>query len=241
MKSLSGVRIFAAAIAVCVLVGLSLLVHHGANGAVTKPEPVTSTRPGAAPSVRPQPGPGADRITTPPPGFTSFQMLNPAEVRDSPPAFATEAQVELAKTTNDEINQRITFRETRPWSIELGPRAEGDCVQYALTKRHVLRQAGVPDGAMRLVVVYAAKFRGLHIVLAMRTPANVYVLDSLENDRGEHFYPRAEMPSSYSLVEYQEWGKPGRWMAPAALVAENTPAMRQLHSKVARADNGPWH
>ena len=167
MKTLSGVRIFLAAIAVCAALALSLVVHHGASGAVTAPGP---TRPSGAPSLRPQPGRGAEQITTPPPGFTNFQMRNPDEVRETAPAYATKEQVAIARDTNTRINGKIIWRETRLWSVEAGLRAQGDCVQYALTKRHVLRQKAVPDGALRLVVVDAVKYHGLHIVLEMRTP-----------------------------------------------------------------------
>jgi predicted transglutaminase-like cysteine proteinase len=237
MKSLSGVRIVLAAVAVCVALALSLVVHKGASGAVTS---LPSTRPSAAERVRPEPTPGAEQITLPPSGFTNFQMRYPDEVKDSAPAFATSAQVALAHDVNTRINKQIAWRETRRWSVELGPRAEGDCVQYALTKRHVLREAGVPDGALRLVIVYAAKYSALHMILQMRTSDDIYVLDSLENDAGHHFYPVAQMPRAYSIVKYQEWGKPTRWMAPAGLVADATPASRRLHSEIRLAENSPW-
>src|SRR5271155_5831203 len=119
MRSLSGVRIVLAAIVVCAVLGLSLAVHHGANGAVTTPEPTISTRPSAAPVIRAQPGAGPDQLTLPPPGFTNFQMLNPDEVRESAPAYATEAQIETAHNVNTKINEQIVWRETRLWSVEL--------------------------------------------------------------------------------------------------------------------------
>jgi len=237
MQSLSGVRIFLSAIAVCVVLGLSLALHHGANGAVTTPVP---TRPIAAPSVRPQSGSAAEQVTLPPEGFINFEMLYPDEVRESAPASATEAQVETAHNVNTKINDQIKWHETRLWSVELRPGAQGDCVQYAVTKRHVLDQEGVPDGAFRLVVLYAAKYHGLHMVLEMRAPAGIYVLDSLENDAHHHFYTLAQMPPSYNVVKYQMWGKPQRWVAPASLVAENTTAMRRLHDEVAATGNDPW-
>jgi predicted transglutaminase-like cysteine proteinase len=227
MRSPSGLRIAVAAVVVaCLALALSLAVRHGASGAT----------PHAAPT-----GTG-DSISELPPGFTSFRMRYPDEVRDSPPAVATNAQIALAEEVNEEINKRITWRETRLWSVELAPHAYGDCKAYSLTKRHVLREKGFPDGAFRLAIVYAAKYRGLHMILEMRTRENIYVLDSLENDARREFYTLAAMPSSYSLVKYQDWGKPQRWMAPAGLVAENTRAMRRLHREVARIDTErePW-
>ena len=116
MKSLSGVRIVLAAVAVCVALALSLVVHKGASGAVTSLPP---TRPSAAERVRPQPAPGTEQMTLPPAGFTNFQMRYPDEVKDSAPAFATSAQVALAHDVNTRINKQIAWRETRRWSVEL--------------------------------------------------------------------------------------------------------------------------
>jgi len=238
MNTPSGVRIFLAAVSVCTALALPLIAHHGASGAVTAP--AQPTRPSGAPSIRPQPAPGSEQVTTAPSGFTTFQMRYPDEVRETAPAYATEPQIARAHAVNTQINKQITWRETRPWTIELGRGAQGDCVQYALTKRHVLREEGVPDGAFRLVVVYAKKYEGLHMILEMRSPNDTYVLDSLENDARRHFYTVAQMSPSYSIVKYQAWGKPARWMAPSALVAETTPALRRLHDEAVVADASPW-
>ena len=231
MRPLSGFRISLAAGATCLVLGLSLAVRQEADGAT--PYETAAPRSIARPHQ-----PNGEHITTPPPGFTNFRMRYPDEVRDSVPAFATKDQVGVAEEVNDDINRRITWRETRIWSVELAPHAYGDCKAYALTKQHVLREKGVPDGAFRLAIVYAAKYRGLHMIAEMRTPDNTYVLDSLENDTHHKFYTLAAMPSSYSVVEYQDWARPELWIAPAQqLVAENSRAMRHLRE---RADLDPW-
>ena len=178
MRSPSGVRIFLAAIAVCAALALSLVVHHGASGAVTS-APQPPTLPSGAQSLRPQPVPGADQVIIAPGGFTNFRMRYPGEMKSSAPAVVTSAQVDMAHQTNTAINNRITWRATRLWSIAPDGPAQGDCKTFALTKRHALTQEGIPDGALRLVIVYAAHYHEKHMVLEMRAPDGVYVLDSL--------------------------------------------------------------
>jgi predicted transglutaminase-like cysteine proteinase len=217
MRAPSGLRIALAAVAACLILAVSLAFRHDARGATPHTMPVVA----------------GESVASIPPGFTNFRIRYPDEVRDAAPAYATQAQVALASEINDAVNQRIIWRETQLWSVELAPHAFGDCKAYSLTKRHVLREYGVPDGAFRLVIVYAAKYRGLHMILEMRTHDDVYVLDSLENDARRRFYALRAMPSSYSLVKYQDWGKPQRWLAPAGLAPENTRAMHRF--EVARA------
>jgi hypothetical protein len=52
MRYLSGVRIFLAAIAVCAALALSLVAHHGANGAVATPQHLAPTPANGAPALR---------------------------------------------------------------------------------------------------------------------------------------------------------------------------------------------
>lgn len=162
----------------------------------------------------------AEQVTVPPGGATSFAMRYPEEVKESPPTFATGEQVELAHSLAREVNKRIAWRETKEWNINLTEPAFGDCKSFALTKRHELREHGVPNGALREVIVYAEKYKGKHMVLEMRTPGEIFVLDSLQNDFGKKFYEISAIPASYLVVEYQMWGKPAEWMVPAGAISE---------------------
>jgi predicted transglutaminase-like cysteine proteinase len=217
MRSLSGVRIFLAAVAACVVLALSLVAHNGASGAATSP---VSTRPSVAPSFRSQPGPGAEQITMPPPGFTNFQMRYPDEVRETAPAYATEAQVAIAHDTNTKINKQIIWQETQFWTIAPDGLSNGDCKTYALTKRHDLRLNGIPDGALRLAVVSMPHLQELHMILELQTIDGIYVLDSLANGSGDTFYRAVAMPASYKVLKYQAWGRPKHWLAPAVLTSQ---------------------
>ena len=95
-----------------------------------------------------------------------------------------------------------------------------------------------PDGAVRIVIIYAAKYQGLHMILEMRTADDIFVLDSLANDSGAHFYRASAIPASYSIVKYQVWGRPSQWMTPGVLSSEDA---RQLNKLLAmRIDGLPW-
>ena len=156
------------------------------------------------------------QATTGPGGFIGFEMHYPAEIRDSAPAFAASAQIDAARAINGVVNGNITWRETRLWTIAPDGPSDGDCKTYALTKQHDLRLEGVPDGTLRLVIVYTPHYPELHMILELRTVDGVYVLDSLTNDSGDTFYRMAAMPASYTVMKYQTWGRPEHWLTPAA-------------------------
>lgn len=155
-----------------------------------------------------------------PGGFINFEMRYPEEIRDTAPALATSAQIDAARTINGAVNGSITWRDTRLWTIAPDGPSDGDCKTYALTKRHDLRLRGIPDGALRLAVVYTPHYRELHMVLELRAIDGVYVLDSLANNSGETFYKTAAMPASYTVLKYQAWGRPEHWLAPAVLTSQ---------------------
>jgi len=155
-----------------------------------------------------------------PGGFINFEMHHPEEIRDTAPAFATQADLDTARAIDRVVNGNITWRETRLWTIAADGPAEGDCKTYALTKRHDLRQRGIPDGALRLAIVSTPHYKELHMVLELRTIDGVYVLDSLTNDSGETFYEMAAMSASYTVLKYQAWGRPEHWLAPPVLTSQ---------------------
>jgi predicted transglutaminase-like cysteine proteinase len=155
-----------------------------------------------------------------PGGFINFEMHYPQEIRDTAPAFATPDQIGTARAIDGIVNGNIVWRETQLWAIAADGPAEGDCKTYALTKRHDLRQRGIPDGALRLAIVSTPLYKELHMVLEVRAVDGVYVLDSLKNNSGETFYKTAAMPASYTVLKYQAWGRPEHWLAPVVLTSQ---------------------
>jgi len=226
MKSLLRSGCIRLATAIAFSLSLQLAVQRAEASATAQHATAAST-----PSL------GGEYPTTPPSGFTHFRLHFPDEVRDSAPAYATPAQVELARQINAAVNKRITWRTTRLWSVELKEPAYGDCVSFALTARHELRTRGVPDGAMRLMIVYAGEHQEKHMVLQMRTQGHVFVLDSLPNKAGKHFYELAAMPASYVVLQFQMWGRPTQWLAPSAVVAEK---LRANRGRIASENGALW-
>jgi len=202
MKSLSGRAARAAATASIVL-GLSLIARQAdAEG-----------------NVAPQSSGDAGQATTGPIGFIGFEMRYPDENRDSVPATVSFAQIDVARAINRLVNRNVTPHDTPhdtpQWTIAPEGLSDGDCKTFALTKRRDLRLQGLPDGAVRLVVISTPRLPEQHMVLELRTITGIYVLDSLVNDSGTAFYAAAAMPASYTVLKYQTWGSPEHWLAPA--------------------------
>ena len=223
MESLTGRAVRAAATA-SIVMGLSLIAQQGdakdyvAPTLLAVPLPISAafTAQRNLAALRLQPNVDAGQATTGPGGFVAFEMHYPNEIRDSAPALAAATEIGAARTINGIVNGNITWRETRVWTVAPDGPSDGDCKTYALTKEHDLRLQGLPDGTLRLVVVYTPHFQELHMILELRTVDGVYVLDSLKNDFGETFYKMAAMPASYTVLKYQAWGRPEHWLTPDA-------------------------
>jgi predicted transglutaminase-like cysteine proteinase len=223
MESLTGRAVRAAATA-SIVMGLSLITQQADAKDYVVPALLVTSPPISAAliaqrnlaALRLQPNVDSGQATTGPGGFIGFEMHYPNEIRDSAPAFAASAEVGAARTINGTVNGDITWHETREWTIAPDGPSDGDCKTYALTKEHDLRLQGLPDGTLRLVIVYTSHYPELHMILELRTVDGVYVLDSLTNDSGQTFYKMAAMPASYTVVKYQAWGRPEHWLTPDA-------------------------
>jgi predicted transglutaminase-like cysteine proteinase len=87
---------------------------------------------------------------------------------------------------NREVNERVDWAtdleiygvEER-WALpqQRGNRLEGDCEDYALEKRRLLIEAGIPPAALAFATTYSPS-TGHHAVLIVRTSAGDYVLDN---------------------------------------------------------------
>jgi predicted transglutaminase-like cysteine proteinase len=90
------------------------------------------------------------------------------------------------KKINLQINNKITWqsdldrygleeRWTMPLAFDLG--RYGDCEDFALEKRRLLLEMGIPAGALALATT-TSKATGSHAVLVIRTTQGDYVLDN---------------------------------------------------------------
>lgn len=109
-----------------------------------------------------------------PAGHVIFCHYQPTECSASQPARI--ALDEKMMKTVEQVNTKANARRYRAEKLDVWDNGN-DCEDYAIRKRRSLRQAGIPDGAMR----YAqGKVRGeLHVVLIVRTEGGDMILDNL--------------------------------------------------------------
>lgn len=151
--------------------------------------------------------------TMPPMAFTMFCMKNPAECvgKEKGLPKATSKQ-QLAKV-NAEINARImpTPQDHTPgrevW--EIAP-AQGDCNDYAVTKRHKLMQLGWSSRDLLLAVVTTRQGEG-HLVVLAKADEKTVVLDNLSADL------RQLDETGYQLLKLQSAQDPQQWIAPKSI------------------------
>lgn len=126
----------------------------------------------------------------PPPGFISFCM----RFADQCSSDANEASViaissntwSKLKVINTKVNAAIWpeddqrhFDRAEYWTISTD--GYGNCHDYAVTKRKMLADAGIPLRALRVAVVVTPR-NNRHAVLTVATDQGDYVLDNLTDD-----------------------------------------------------------
>lgn len=160
----------------------------------------------------------------PPPGFVSFCLRFPAQcpttansadkMSVTPDNWAT--LVHVNETVNDSIvpeKDERHYGRAEYWTIPTD--GFGNCHDYALAKRKLLIDAGLPVLALRLaIVVVPAGAR--HAVLTIATNRGDYVLDNLDSE----IRPWAE--TQYTWIERQSAKSAWDWVAlDSALISEN--------------------
>ncbi|WP_425350280.1 transglutaminase-like cysteine peptidase [Phyllobacterium phragmitis] len=128
---------------------------------------------------------------------------------DKPVALTQELWRKVIEI-NNQVNTSIEARtdmdmwgKPEVWSY---PTKYGDCEDYALLKRKLLQQAGVPVNALLITVVRQTNGDG-HAVLAMRTDRGDFVLDNLE--------PRVLVwnQTEYQFLKRQSTRNTGVWVS----------------------------
>ncbi|KXF77618.1 transglutaminase [Paramesorhizobium deserti] len=111
---------------------------------------------------------------------------------------------------NNQVNTAIEARtdmemwgKPEVWSY---PTKYGDCEDYALLKRQLLQEAGVPVNTLLITVVRQTNGDG-HAVLTMRTDRGDFILDNLE--------PRVLVwnQTEYQYLKRQSTRNTGVWVA----------------------------
>lgn len=151
----------------------------------------------------------------PPPGFVSFCMRfgdqcssptsEPAVLQLNPQTWSELAAV------NSSVNAAIWPEDDKRhygsgefWTIPTD--GYGDCEDYALTKRKLLANAGIPKRALRMAVVVTQR-NNRHAVLTVATDQGDYVLDN-ESDDIQPWYK-----TGYNWISRQDTKNDWGWVA----------------------------
>jgi predicted transglutaminase-like cysteine proteinase len=119
---------------------------------------------------------------TAPLGFQIFCLQNAAQCVETQDSQATYSPKIHTKVTSVNLNINSTIIARNDVGMDqwaLNP-TEGDCEDYALSKRAQLVSAGMPAGALRIATALTPEGIG-HAVLVMRTNQGDLVLDNLNN------------------------------------------------------------
>jgi predicted transglutaminase-like cysteine proteinase len=171
---------------------------------------------------------GFDTPALAPMAFVRFCMQYPQDCkvrrmafRPRPVALTKLRSAELTKVNRD-VNRAIRPQENlngvmaEEWLV--APR-EGDCNDYAVTKRHKLLELGWPSRSLLLAEVVVASGEH-HLVLVVRTREEDLVLDNL------NWNVRPVSQIHYQWVRAQQAGNPKFWssinVTRTARVAMNT-------------------
>jgi predicted transglutaminase-like cysteine proteinase len=141
-----------------------------------------------------------------PPGFYVFCKDHPEECRPVEPDILTSDWMPTLEKVNKTVNAAITYKPEGKWEQDIwtvSPK-EGDCDDYAATKRQELIKAGVPRGAMRAAYVITAEETD-HVFLVVSTVQGEFVLD---NGTDEVYPIERAMVLKISI---QDAANPERW------------------------------
>lgn len=114
-----------------------------------------------------------------PTGFHAFCVAHPEECAKTEPDILTTDWMSVLEQVNREVNASITYKAEDDINADvwtLSP-SEGDCDDYAATKRQKLALAGVPRGSMRTAFVRTANEKN-HVFLIVSTVSGDFVLDN---------------------------------------------------------------
>lgn len=122
---------------------------------------------------------GTSRPALAPLGYVRYCRSNPTDCRGSEPTFLAldVGTFVLLHQINEMVNRSI---RPVPESVDewVGYASAGDCEDYALLKRVLLMQAGIPAGSLRIAVADTLAGEA-HAVLVVRTSDGDLVLDNL--------------------------------------------------------------
>jgi predicted transglutaminase-like cysteine proteinase len=166
---------------------------------------------------------GVGPQTLQPIGHHALCARDPRECLGSPdgdvvPTVLSPEILSLVAETNTSVNVRIHPRSDKDqygiverWDY---PVSEGDCEDYALLKRRILHEAGIPLSNLLMTVVRKRNGEG-HAVLTLRTSKGDFILDNLD------WTVRPWRKAPYTFVKRQDERNPGIWRS----IQEDAPVL----------------
>jgi predicted transglutaminase-like cysteine proteinase len=138
------------------------------------------------------------------------QECEPRNLSQGKGQLLNASQWMLVQTINVEVNRRIQTADDRDiygrdefWAM---PMDRGDCEDYAILKRHLLREGGLDDASLLITVVRDEKGEG-HAVLTLAMIDGDYILDN----RRDVILP-AEL-TGYEFLKRQSQDNPREWVS----------------------------
>lgn len=171
----------------------------------------------------------SDAAAVIPAGFISFCMRFPDQCTAPANAPSTIPFTQSAWQTVVRVNVAVNaaiwpedderhYGRAEYWTISTD--GYGDCEDYALTKRKLLIEAGLPEPALRMAVVVTPR-EGRHAVLTVSTDRGDFVLDNLSDK------VVAWNATGYTWIERQDPKRPLAWAslntAPTMMAANDQP------------------
>ena len=127
--------------------------------------------------------------------------LMPVDMKPETWALISQINLQVNKTIAPATDQEI-YGVEEYWAY---PVTAGDCEDYALLKRRMLIQHGVPVSDLLMTVVRKPDGEG-HAVLTLRTAQGDYILDNLSDDI------KLWYQTPYSYIKRQASYNAGRWV-----------------------------
>jgi predicted transglutaminase-like cysteine proteinase len=134
-----------------------------------------------------------------------------ADPTPGPDIQATAANLAIIAQVNDLVNRSVEpVNDIDHWGVadqwDYPTDGKGDCEDYALLKRKLLREHGFPSRTLLITVVRDSQGEG-HAILTVKTTGGDYVLDNLSSQ------VRLWSDAGYRFVKRQSQGNPNRWVA----------------------------
>ncbi len=129
-----------------------------------------------------------------PPAQRDFCSASPMYCRGGGAAVmpASQELMALINSVNRQVNRSIAYRSERGDTWSVYPE-QGDCEDFALTKRAELIKRGVSPGSLRMALTTTRRGQP-HAVLVVKTSEGDYILDNFTNE------VRVSSRSSYRLI-----------------------------------------